>query len=201
MGGIRSERLWLAGGLVAAAVLALVGWFILIAPQNHETSSLRDRTTAAELRLPSLRSKLAQLREQSGDLAQYQAKLDQERKALPTTSRMTDFLRQLQAAGDASGVTVSGLTVGAPTEVTGAGTAIYALPVSATIRGKAAKVEAFLNQIQQVQPRAVLIISANAVPDTGSSLADTVELSLGMQVFVAPEDGATPAPQPSASSN
>jgi len=55
----------------------------------------------------------------------------------------------------------------------------------------------FLDQLQQTQPRAVLISGISAAPDRLSrSLADKVALTLSMQAFFVPTTGA-PSPSPS----
>ena len=41
------ERLWLAVGGVAAAVLLLIGWFMFISPQRSETGSVNSQANAA----------------------------------------------------------------------------------------------------------------------------------------------------------
>jgi type IV pilus assembly protein PilO len=184
MGTRHADRLWAAGGVISAAALLAIAWFFLISPQNGEASSLRDRTDAASLRLPSLQKRLTELRKQNGDLKTYEAQLERDRKALPTESDLATFLSDLQAAGDSVGVSVGGVSVGAPTQVTAAGARLSALPVTLSADGDTADVNRFLDQLQQVQPRAVLITSASVSANPQRPGASTVNLSL--QVFVAP---------------
>jgi Tfp pilus assembly protein PilO len=193
-----ADRLWAIGGAVAAVAMLAVGWFFLIGPQYEETSRLRDDAVQARSQLPALQHRLVELRKQNEDLPQYLAQLERDRRALPTTAELSDFLRELQMAGDAVGVAVSGLTVGAPTQVTAGGTQAYALPINLTAGGTTAKLNQFLDQLQQVQQRAVLINNASIAPsaETGS-LGGAATLSLNLQVFVAPPAGAGSA-QPSA---
>jgi Tfp pilus assembly protein PilO len=191
MGTGHGHRLWAIGGALAAAVLVAVGWFLFISPQNSQTTDLRARTAAAQQRITSLNHRLGELRQQNTDLARYQAELARDREALPKESALSNFLRELQDAGDSAGISVSGLVVGVPVPATEGGGAVFALPVSVTALGTEAKLNGFLDQLQQVQPRAVLITSANAIPNEGSgSLAGTVSLTLTMQVFTAPENAA-----------
>jgi Tfp pilus assembly protein PilO len=187
---------WLAGGAVAAVVLLAVGWFFLIGPRYSQASSLQDRTTSAEMRLPSLEHRLTELRQQYDNRARFQAQLEKDRKALPTTSGLPDFLRELQQAGDGHGVRVTSVTVGAPLQVAAAGGKYYALPVTLTAEGRVDALGDFLNELQQVQPRAVLISNATmTAADEGSPLTSgTAKLTLSVQVFVsAPAGAATPA--------
>lgn len=196
-----ADRRWAIGGILTAAVLLAGTWFFLISPQNSDTRRLQDQASAAQLRLPSLQRRLAELRQQNGDLAQYQGQLVRGRQALPTTSALSDFLRGLQKVGDSAGVSVSGVTVDTPIQATTPGAKVYALPISLTATGAVGKVEQFLDQLQQGQPRAVLISTANVgSADQSGSFADSVSLTLSMQVFVAPASGsgnASPTPKAS----
>jgi Tfp pilus assembly protein PilO len=190
-------RRWEIGGVLGVVVMLAIGWFFFIGPTNEETSSLHGRDDAAQTRLLTLQHRLVELRQQNGKLEQYRAQLARDREALPTTSALTDFLRQLQAAGATTGVSVNGLTIGNPTQVTAATTVIYALPMTLVAVGSSAQLSAFLDQVQQVQPRAVLIMSVNAVPDARSeSLAGAVTLTMSMQAFMAPPGGAGNPPSP-----
>jgi Tfp pilus assembly protein PilO len=190
MMGLRRDRLWLIAGLLAAAVLFAVGWFTVIHPQRSQTETLREQSAAAELNLASLRHRLEDLEEQNANLDQYRAELARERRALPTTPALADFLRELQSAGDAVQVTVTGLIVGSPTEVDAAGTKVISLPITLTLSGTASRLGQFLDQLQRVQPRAVLITSANALPDQKSkTLAGAVALNISLQAFIAPATG------------
>jgi Tfp pilus assembly protein PilO len=194
MGTRHAGRLWATGGVLGAAVLFAIAWFFLISPKNSEASSLRDRADAASLRLPSLQKQLTELRKQHGDLKKYQDQLERDRKALPTESGLSTFLRDLQAAGDSVGVSVGGVSVGAPTQVTAAGARLNALPVTLSANGDTANVNRFLDQLQQVQPRAVLITSASVSANPQRAGGST--LNLTMQVFVAPPPAAAAKASP-----
>jgi Tfp pilus assembly protein PilO len=191
----RVDRLWMIGGAVGALVLLAIGWFFFISPQKGQTISLNNRAAETQLRLTSLGHKLADLRQQNRDLPLYRAQLARDRRALPTTSDLSNFLRELQTAGDGTAVSVSGLLVGSPTEINVAATKVYALPITLNAEGTAADLDLFLDQLQRAQPRAVLITSANATPiDQSGSLAGAVSLTLSMQVFVASPGSAGKTP-------
>jgi Tfp pilus assembly protein PilO len=196
----RVDRLWALGGVLSAAALLAIGWFFLISPQNARTSSLHDETATAQSRAAALQRRLGELRQQNGDLPRYRARLEADRQALPTTSDLSDFLRGVQSVGDSTGVSVQLLTVGAATQVTAADTKVYALPISLTATGATEKVDRFLAQLQQGQPRAVLIGNANLTwKDQSGSVAGSVDLQLSLQVFVAPPAGTAKAPSAPAS--
>jgi Tfp pilus assembly protein PilO len=187
-----ADRLWVTGGAFGAAVLLAIGWFLFIGPRNAETSSLEQQTVAAEVHVASLTHRLAELRQQNRNLPKYKAQLERDRQALPTTAGMADFLRELQAAGENAGVSVQGILVGAPIQATAPASEIIALPITLTAAGTTAKLDLFLDQLQKVQPRAVLISSANAMANEQDG---NTTLSLTLQAFVAPS---TPAPSTAA---
>lgn len=191
MGTGHAGRYWTLGGLLAAVLLMTAGWFLLIGPQRGETDSLTEQAAATQDRVTGLRRHLVELREQQANLGAYSAALARDQRALPASSGVPDFLRELQAAGDALGVKVSGVVVGAPTDVAGTTTKVYALPITVTADGGASRLDRFLDRLQRVQPRAVLITSVAADTAEGAdTFDDGVRLTIGLQAFVAPELGA-----------
>jgi Tfp pilus assembly protein PilO len=184
------DKIWITGGVFGAAVLLALGWFVFIGPQYATAASLDEEVVQAQVRLTSLQRKLADLRAQNEDLPQYKAELDRLRKALPPASASSDFLRDLQAAGNEAGVTVSGLSIGTRAEVAGTGGTIFALPVALTVEGPVIGLEGFVNDLQQARARAVLIRSMNLAVD-----ASGITLSLNLDMFVsAPESAAAAKP-------
>ena len=188
-----ADRLWLAGGALAAAVLLLAGWFLLLGPRYAGTAATADRSAGVAVELAQLRHRLALLRQQSGNLAGYQQELARYSAALPGTAATADLLRELQAAGTATGTSV---TIGAPVQVAAGASPVYALPVSLTATGTAAQLELLLDQVQRIQPRAVLVNNTDLVPvGQNGSLAGPATLTVVMQAYLAP---ALAAPVPSA---
>jgi type IV pilus assembly protein PilO len=195
------DRLWYTGGAVAAAVLLAVTWFFLVSPQYAQANSLNDQSSTATTRLTALRHKLNELRAQNKDLAKYQAQLARDRQALPTASGLDEFLRELQAMGDSTGVTVTGLAVGASTHVPAAGAELYALPLTLNATGNMDKVSVFIDQLQVERPRAVLVTSVGVVPaGQRTTIAGPVNLTLNLRVYVAPPPAASEASAPAAKS-
>jgi Tfp pilus assembly protein PilO len=184
---LRADRIWMIAGVLAALGLFAAGYLLVIGPQRSQAAELRDQVAANQLDLASLRHRLVVLEEQNANLDQYKAQLQRGQKALPTVPALQDFLRELQTAGDSTGVQVTGLVVGAPTETTAGGARIIALPITLTVTGAPSKLGLFVDQLQRVQPRAVLVTTANAVPDKDSTtLGQKVDLSLSLQAFIAP---------------
>lgn len=127
------EKLWLAGGGLVGFVLILIGYFFFISPQRDQTSSTDALAAAARSQNAQLQSKIDALQRQSADLPKYQAELAQAELALPSTSGLPDFLRTLQAIGNATLANVTTLSVLAPSDVTSlAGAAPTSAPSAAS---------------------------------------------------------------------
>jgi Tfp pilus assembly protein PilO len=198
MGGVRADRLWVGGGAVGAILLLAVGWFFFIGPQRAQTGKLNDEAGTAQLRLTALQRRLVDLRQQNTRLPEFRAELARDREALPMTSGLSGYLRQLQTGASRTGVVVSGVVVGSPLSASASGREVYALPVTLTATGAMADLGRFLDQLQQVLPRAALIDAVTAAPEEHSvTLAGSVTVTVGLRVFVASSDTdpAVPAPK------
>ena len=184
MSARHASRIWAGAGAFAAVLLLAVGWFLLVAPQQSQTRELRDQTTAAHDQAASQQRRLVELRRQERDMPRFAAELAADRKALPAVPGTPAFVRQLQAAGDATDVSVSGVTVGDPVSED----AVFVLPISLTAEGGARQIEAFLDELQRVQPRAVLIDTVTT-GQGGEGSTDLVTLTVSLNAFVAPTVG------------
>jgi hypothetical protein len=216
----QAERLWLLGGGLVALVMFLIGYFFFISPQRSETADVDSQIATTQSQNDVLQHRIDALREQNKNIAKFEADLAKARLALPAVSGVSDFLRTLQSLGNATLTNVTSLAVGTPTDVSvvagaapsaapGASSTapaggaaapatgstptslVYALPISATVTGSPAALEKFLDQLQTVQPRAVLITDINegsAGPAAGSpnQASGKTSLRLTMQAFVAP---------------
>ncbi|GIH89967.1 type 4a pilus biogenesis protein PilO [Planobispora siamensis] len=181
----RMDRIWALGGILVAAILLVVGWFFLISPQLAETDRLQGETETAHVRAATLQSRLSQLKRENADLPRYRAELEAARQALPTTAESEQFLRQLQTAGEATGVDVGTVAVGAPAVVEAAGVKMHSLPVALTATGGTVALDEFLDQLQQVQPRAALIDDVT-VQEGGEEADSKTGLNVNLKIFVAP---------------
>lgn len=202
------SRLWLGVGAVAVLLVLIVGWLLLIGPERAKAANFANQTmTAQDQRLAALHG-LSQLRAQNANLAKYQAELAAQQAALPPDSAIAAFLREVQNAGTAAGVTVTGVSVGTPQLVTANGQpasaggaapaanaggsqgAIYSLTIALTASGSSDALMAFIQQLQAVQPRAVLIDSVTQTAGTGGAAATS---TVSLRAFVAPALAATPS--------
>lgn len=221
MGKSQLERLWLIGGALGAAVVLLIGYTFFVGPQRSETDDVSARAASAQLQNSTLQARIDTLRTQNADLGKFQADVKAAQRALPSSSGLSDFLRSLQAIGAATQTSVQSLTVGPPTDlsaaaapapsspstaggsastpattpgaVPAAGPQVFGLTISATVNGSTTGLNRFLDQLQSVQPRAVLITAMTQSAATSGSVAGAqsgVGLQLTMQAFVAPSSAA-----------
>lgn len=186
----RSARLWVLGGAAVVVLLAVAGYFLLIGPKYAEADDVATRTADTQDQIVVLRRRNAELVKQEKNLPAYQAKLAGNQDALPSTPGMSDFLNQLQAAGDNVGVEVNGLSVAVPIQSTAA-SGVWELPLTLTAVGDADKLSAFLTQLQNVQPRAVLIksVDVKAADSSDDSGTSRPTMNLTLSTFVAPPAG------------
>jgi Tfp pilus assembly protein PilO len=184
----RARQIWLIGGAIAAVLLVAGTWFGLVGPLNTLAGERIEQATDARLRLPTLHSKLTELEQRNRNLDQYQERLRSAQRALPTWPSTSDFLRQLHTSAAGAGATITDVFIEAPAEADPAdeATAGRAMAVTVTASGTTAKLSGFLDQVQREQPRAVLIDSADLIPDDGAeTLAGSASLTLRLQIFYA----------------
>ena len=203
----QKERLWLVSGGLVAFVMLLIGYFFFISPQRSDTASVNQQVATAQQQNAVLQARLDALNEQNKDLSKYRAEQAALEQALPATSGISDFVRTLQSLGNATLTDVTALTVGQPIAITPvaatqpsadptatsapATTAVtapsgFALPITASVTGSASALIKFLDQLQAVQPRAVLISSIALAESASTASPGAFTLALTMDAFVAP---------------
>ena len=183
MGARHADRLWIAGGAAVIVALGLMSWFFLISPKYAEAAELHQTTEDTQVQIAVLNKRIADLENEKSKLPQYRAALKASQNALPSGSGVPDLLRQLQKSGDSLNVNVGGVNVNAPAAVEGMSD-IYSLQIALTLDGTATNLGKFLTQLQQTQPRAVLIDSAT-VTGTGDGVTAKTTISLSLHAFVA----------------
>ncbi|BCY05885.1 type 4a pilus biogenesis protein PilO [Actinoplanes sp. L3-i22] len=169
MGALRSDRLWLFGGLALTAVLIAAGWFLMIGPKYTEASDVRAQAEDASTQLSTLRTQLSQLKADSANLPDYASLLKKYKNALPTDDDIPTFLRQLQTMGTNLGLGVNAYTATGRDE-SKAVTAARELPITLTAEGNVDDISTFIKKLQTTQPRAVLIESTDL--KQGNTLGD-----------------------------
>ncbi|MDQ1733274.1 MAG: hypothetical protein QOK10_3433 [Pseudonocardiales bacterium] len=203
-----ADRLWIMGGAVAALLLVALAWFFAVSPELSSASSLKSQTADAQTQNITLQAKIRKLQDDNQKMATIQASLADARKALPVDAGLAAFTRQLVAAGVQNGVTVVSVSASTPilpTAKTGAAAPaagkstsaagqLYAIPVTLTAKGAPANELKFLAALQGTGKRAALIVSTQLSADTTARAnGNSIQMSVQLQVFVAPQSPADQA--------
>jgi Tfp pilus assembly protein PilO len=185
-----SDRVWIAGGAAVALLLLVLGYLLLISPQNADTAALGEQAAAEHQRVASLEKHLADLRKQNAHLDEYKAKLTADKLALPANPDSDAFLVELRAVADHAGVVVDSMSAGAgPKSKTGS---TYTVPVAVTVVGPAKALQDFLTGVQQTGSRAALVtsVSASGAGSDGAAPASIADqgttMTVSMTLFTAP---------------
>ena len=95
---------------VAAAVVVLLAFFLLIRPRQSELADVQRQVEDEENLTLSLRAQLDNLQDLQARAPQLQAELDRIRELVPQEHEVPNFIFQVTAAAAASGVEVVQLT-------------------------------------------------------------------------------------------
>ena len=174
---VRSDRLWLLGGVLVIIVIVALTYLLAIKPVYDDRALKQDQVDDAGVQLVNLRHDLAALQAEAKKQDTYTAELKSRQVALPSSYDVPNFLRQLQASGLAVDVAVTGVGVGAPSLVN-EDSKVVEVPITLTATGTAANLSKFLVRLQNVQSRAVLVMSLNfGEPQRSGNVAATVTVS------------------------
>jgi type IV pilus assembly protein PilO len=181
MNAHRTDRIWLLGGVIAIIALTAAGWFLLIHPRYTAAAATRSDAGKLQQQLATHNGQVAKRNAQLKQKKAIDAKLAAYENALPSTIKQNTFLRELQAAGVADHVDISGLSAGLPSQST-IDASVWDLPITMTAQGTATNLSKFLDRLQTGQTRAVLITSVGLTQSAGTTYSATLALT----AFVAP---------------
>jgi hypothetical protein len=108
-------------------VVAGIGWYVLVSPQQSKASDLSTQISAAQAELQADQQLLA-----APNKAKTQSDLRAAQRAVPDQVRMSQILRELSALAGQSRTELDTITPGSPVAAAGA----EALPISLTFSGK-----------------------------------------------------------------
>jgi Tfp pilus assembly protein PilO len=173
--GMDKARQWVALGLLAALVLLVGGWVLLVSPKKAEAALLREQAVAQAAANEQTQSHLQVLRSKSEQVPERTAYLDEVAVKIPPGPALPDLLRALTAAARSAGVDLVSIAPGVATSVvkpgpasapapapvgSGAPTAavpaggLHAIPLTIQIVGGFYEVEQFLAELEDL-PRAL----------------------------------------------
>ena len=202
---IASAKAWLVVGALAAVVVMVLGWTMLISPMRDRTASVQDEVAAQQSANATAQDTVARLKKQSAGLSVRRAQLKALTTTIPASEQVPTLLRDISAAAKATGVTLGELTPFSPIAVTPAVSGsssqtevvagLQEVPLAISITGTYAQTQAFLAALEAMK-RAVLVHGLDLAVGTGGTEA-TLTTSLRAGVFINPDLG-TPrvAPAP-----
>jgi D-arabinose 1-dehydrogenase-like Zn-dependent alcohol dehydrogenase len=156
----RADRLWMLGGLFGIIVLVVAAYLLAIKPIYTDKAEKQGQADDQGVTLVTLKTQLNQLKAKAKNQAAYTAQLNAKTAAMPDSYDVPNYLRALQTSGTAVNVAVSGVSVGSPAKVTGLSDVIT-VPINLTATGAPADLGRFIDRLQNVQSRAVLITSVS----------------------------------------
>lgn len=219
----RDARFWLMSGGVAAFVMLVAGWLLVISPQRDAAASLRSEAADGQVANAATASKIAALARLNQDPSLLATGLREALAALPSDSGLPEFTRQVTAQATAHDLSLSSIVVGGitapspdadtsgttptdgtdPADTSTAGTSgsvlpagIVSIPITLISDGSAADQLAFLHAIRVVGPRVGLVTATqlSVPPTTGkASIEPDCTMTVSITVFSAVRDKAQQA--------
>lgn len=195
-----SPRRWLIATVVVCLILVLLGWFLVISPNNGRASATGDELSQIEGATQALKTKAAALQKQSAELDAKKAEYQTLSEKLPDDAGVAQILTQISSAAARAGVTVNSFTPGAPTplvapvpaaapsstaesgETASAAPAapvskLSYVPVTIAVEGSASQVSAFVTNLENIT-RAMLITNLDLTTgggDPGGALTANIQ--------------------------
>ena len=193
---LKSDRFWLLGGALSAVLVAALAWFFAVGPELSNASSLDSQTTDAQVQNITLQSKIHRLQKANADMTTLTGALVQARAALPVSTDIAAYTRQLTSYAAGSHVVVTGISAATPVSATSkpgqpstpaAGSAageLYALPLTVIVKGPVSADLKFLHAVQADQRAA--LVTATQLANDSSANSRLTQLTVQLEVFVAP---------------
>lgn len=161
-------------------LVAIVGWFAVVSPQisTYSSNSLALKSKQAELdsynkRIQSLDS----IRSQGTTITHVLQNLY---LAMPKQSQIPDVLAMIDSIGGASGVVMSGVSLGTVSASASSSASISEVPVSVSFTGNLDSLNRFLIALRN-NIRTVDIQNQNVTADASGNLSVTMQLGLVYQ--------------------
>ena len=180
--------------LLAVALVAL-SFFFLIKPKMDEVGELEVEAEDLRTQQTQVETQIASLEAVRADSPNLEAELAAVDGVIPDSPALPAALRQLQVAGDDSGVTLVSVAPGRPSAVEGATTPeLSVIPLTLTLDGGYFQVVDFLRRIEDpaITARGILITSVAVNP----SEYPTLSVNINASMFSLLEQAPAPAPEP-----
>ncbi len=178
------------GFVLIFIVLALISWFMVLAPRAEQATSLTTQAEDTDLRNLALMKQLRQTKDELQDAPAVAQRAQELLAQMPQTADLPAVLDQITAAAVEAGIDpneVSTISTGIPTPVTETGlpadVQLAQMSVSLTATGSRQQVYDFLDNLQSLD-RSLLVNSTQVSQPTDLEAQTNVTLQVVGTMFV-----------------
>jgi len=171
-------------------VLALISWFVVLAPRAEQATSLTTQAENTDLRNLALMKQLRQTRDELQDAPAVAQRAQNLLTKMPQTADLPAVLDQITDAAVRAGIDpneVSSISTGIPTPIAEAGlpanVQLAQMSVSLTATGSKQQVYDFLDNLQSLD-RSLLVTSTQVSQPTDLDAGANVTLQVVGTMFV-----------------
>jgi Tfp pilus assembly protein PilO len=173
-------RRWVLLGILLAVLLAVGWWFLLISPRNAQIAEERDNLETSRQREVTLRGQVAQLQEIRDSEVEYLAGIGKMEALIPDEPLLEEFIDQIFALTEATGVQLKELTPALP--LAAEGSELRAIEVEALVEGEFFEVLGFLFGLNDME-RLVRVDAVNLAGRQDEQGATVLSAGLTMRLF------------------
>lgn len=166
---------------LASLLITAAWWMFLVSPRNGRIADFRDDLTVAEDTEARLRVQIRQLEEIRDREVEYLAALGQLESLIPERPLLDEFIEEIFALTNATGVDLQGLAPAVPA-IAGEGSELREVAVSAQIEGQFFEVLGFLFGLNEMERlvRVDAIAVSSAESDSGATI---LSVAIEMRLF------------------
>jgi Tfp pilus assembly protein PilO len=173
-------RRWALLGLLLAVLLAVGWWLLLISPRNAQIAEEQDNLQTAQQQEVTLRTQIARLQEIRDSEVEYLAGIGKMEALIPTQALLDEFIDEVFALTEATGVELRSLSPAVPVAVTDS--ELRQISVDATVEGEFFEVLGFLFGLSDMER--LVRVDGIAVSSMQDEQGETVlSVSLTMSLF------------------
>lgn len=177
------HRKWLFGGVAAAILTFLLGFFLLVNPARNQAAALYTEAENLNQNNAALEAKLAQLEQQSTEIPAKLEEIEAAKLKMPSEVKQPELVRTIESEAASAGVDLTTLTPGTPVALEGSTTGTIALPMGIEAKGRYANVKTFVDNLERLD-RAFLIKSVDVTVEDEAT--DSFALTLEGQFYSLP---------------
>jgi type IV pilus assembly protein PilO len=201
MKNMTNVKAWYLGAGLAAMLVFVAGWFLLVSPQQNQASEIQAAVDAKTSNVQTLEMQIAKLKVDSKNLVAIQQQAKELRGHLPSTPSMPALIRDIANQAKSSGAILVGITPAQPAKLVpipnqanasgdmslSAPGQVNEIPLTIQITGNYAQVRNFLTDIENLN-RSILLTDVDVTRgDTAADASSSKELkaTLSGRTFMA----------------